>query len=259
MQPAQFFAILCNVKSVMTTPTALKKAQKADVKPDTLEEFFDAGAHYGLARSRRHPSTMDYIFGLKDGIEIIDLEKTKDLLDDALDFARELGEEQGQILWVTSKSEANRVIHNAAEALDHPYVTGRWIGGTLTNFDQIRGQVEKLEELEAKQESGELEKYTKKEQMLFDREIDRLKDKFGGIRSMTDKPAAVYMVDSKAEYIALQEARQNDIPVIGLCNVDCDINQVDYPIVANDGAVDSIRLFTHMIRDAYADSADISL
>lgn len=243
----------------MTTPTALKEAKKADVKPDTLEEFFEAGAHYGLARSRRHPSTMDYIYGLKDGIEIIDLEKTKDLLDDALEFARELGEEKGQILWVTSKSESNRIIHNAAEALDHPYVTDRWIGGTLTNFDQIRKQVDKLEELEAKKESGELEKYTKKEQMLFDRQINKLKEKFGGIRSMTDYPDAVYMVDTKSEDIALQEARQNDVPVIGLCNVDCDINQVDYPIVANDGAADSIRLFTHMVRDAYADAAGIDL
>lgn len=243
----------------MTTPTALQEAEKADVTPDTLEEFFEAGAHYGLARSRRHPSTMDYIYGLKDGIEIIDLEKTKNLLDDALEFARELGQEEKQILWVTSKNEANRIIHNAAAALDHPYVTGRWIGGTLTNFDQIRGQVDKLEEIEAKQESGELEKYTKKEQMLFDRQIDKLNEKFGGIRNMTDYPDAVFMVDTKAEDIALQEARQNDVPVIGLCNVDCDINQVDYPIVANDGAADSIRLFTHMIRDAYADAAGIDL
>lgn len=243
----------------MSTPTALQKATKADVKPETLEKYFEAGAHYGLARSRRHPSTMDYIYGLKEGIEIIDLEKTQRLLDDAIEFARQLGEEGEQIMWVTSKNEANRVIHNIAASLDHPYVTGRWIGGTLTNFDNIRSRVEKLDELESKRESGELEKYTKKEQMLFDREIDRLRDKFGGIRNMTDLPAAAFVVDTKAEDIALQEAKQKDVPVIGLCNVDCDINQVDYPIVANDGAIDSIRLFTQMIRDAYADGADITL
>jgi len=243
----------------MAIPTALQEAKKADVDPDTLERFFDAGAHYGLARSRRHPSTMDYIYGLKEGIEIIDLEKTKKLLENAKEFARSLGEEGEQILWITSKNEANRTIHNLAESVDHPYVTGRWIGGTLTNFDQIRSQVQKLEELETKKEAGELEKYTKKEQMLFDRQIDKLKEKFGGIRSLTDLPDAVFIVDTNAEENALQEARNENVPVIGLCNVDCDIDQVDYPIVANDGSQDSIRIFAQEIRDAYADGADITL
>jgi small subunit ribosomal protein S2 len=243
----------------MATPTALQKAERADVKPDTLKRFFAAGAHYGLARSRRHPSTMDYIYGLKDGIEIIDLEKTKKLLDDAKDFARSLGEEGGQILWATSKNEANRTIYNVAESIDHPHVTGRWIGGTLTNFGQIRSQVEKLEELETKKAAGELEKYTKKEQMLFDRQIDKLKEKFGGIRSLTDLPDAIFLVDTKAEDNALREARNEDVPVIGLCNVDCNIDQVDYPIVANDSSQDTIRIFTQAIRDGYADGADITL
>lgn len=243
----------------MPTPTALQEAKKADVQPGTLEEYFEVGAHYGLARSRRHPSTMDYIYGQKNGIEIIDLEKTKSLLDEAVAYARSLGEEGKQILWVTSKNEANRIIKHIAESLEHPYVTGRWIGGTLTNFDNIRSRVEKLEELETKKETGELEKYTKKEQVLFDREIDRLKEKFGGIRTMNDIPDAMFIVDTKAEDIALQEAQHNDVPVIGLCNVDCDINQVDYPIVANDGAQDSIRLFVQKICDAYADGAGITL
>ncbi len=243
----------------MPQATALQKAKKADVDPDMLEEMFDAGAHYGLSRSRRHPATMDYIYGLKNGIEIIDLEKTKTLLEEAKDFAEELGEEGEQILWVTSKSEANRIVRTLAESIDQPYVTGRWIGGTLTNFDNITGQVEKLEELEAKRESGELEKYTKKEQLLFEREINRLDRKFGGIRNMKEKPTALFIVDTEEEDIAVQEARQNDIPVIGLCNVDCDINQVQYPIVANDNSHESIRLFAQRIRDAYARGADITV
>lgn len=243
----------------MPQATALQKAKKAEVEPDMLEEMFEAGAHYGLSRSRRHPATMDYIYGLKDGIEIIDLEKTKALLEEAEDFAEELGEEGEQMLWVTSKNEANRIVRTLAESIDQPYVTGRWIGGTLTNFDNITGQVEKLEELEAKRESGELEKYTKKEQLLFEREIDRLDRKFGGIRNMKEKPSALFVVDTKEEDIAVQEAVQNDIPVIGLCNVDCDINQVQYPIVANDSSHESIRLFAQRIRDAYAQGADITV
>jgi small subunit ribosomal protein S2 len=119
--------------------------------------------------------------------------------------------------------------------------------------------VEKLEELETKKAAGELEKYTKKEQMLFDRQIDKLKEKFGGIRSLTDLPDAIFLVDTKAEDNALQEARNEDVPVIGLCNVDCNIDQVDYPIVANDSSQETIRIFTQAIRDGYADGADITL
>lgn len=243
--------------SKLPTPTALQEALKADVQPDTLETMFSIGAHYGLSRSRRHPSTMNYIFGIKNDIEVIDLEKTKALLDEAKEFAQKLGEEGEDILWVTGKNEANNTIKHIAESIDHPYMVERWIGGTLTNFDEIHSRVEKLEELETKRESGELEKYTKKEQMLFDREIERLQDKFGGIRDMDDLPAALFIVDTKAENIALQEARQNDIPVIGLCNVDCNIDEVDYPIVANDSNHESIRYFAQQIRDAYADAADI--
>ena len=238
---------------------ALQEAEKAEIADDDLQQFFSAGMHYGLARSKRHPSTMDYIFGLKDGIEIIDLEKTQDLLNQAEEFVRKLGEERKQILWVTSKNEANQIIMNVADSIDHPYVTGRWIGGTLTNFDNIRGRIDKLEELEADERSGELEKFTKKEQMLFAREMRRLNDKFGGIRSMTEKPAAVFVVDSAREDIAVSEANQNDIPVIAISNVDCDINALDYPIVANDTSQETIRLIAKRLRDAYADAGDITV
>lgn len=241
----------------MSQATAIQKAEKADVEPDQLEKMFSVGAHYGLSRRRRHPSTINYIYGLKDGVEIIDLEKTAKLLDDARQFASKLGEAGEQILWVTSKNEANRTVRTLAESIDQPYVIGRWIGGTLTNFDNIQGRVEKLEELEAKNESGELEKYTKKEQLLFEREIDRLNRKFGGIRSLHSLPAALFVIDSKAEEIAVAEARKNNIPIIALCNVDCNIDKIDYPIVANDGNQASIRLFAQEIRDAYANAADI--
>jgi small subunit ribosomal protein S2 len=138
-------------------------------------------------------------------------------------------------------------------------VTGRWIGGTFTNFDNIRGRIRHLDELEEKRASGELEKYTKKEQLLFEREIDRLIEKFGGIRDMTKIPAAIVVVDSKEEQIAVDEAHHADVPIVSLLNVDCDVNQIDYPIVANDGRADSIRYFLQLLRDAYARGADIAV
>lgn len=243
----------------MPKATALQRAKKADISPDTLQAMFSAGAHYGLARRRRHPSTMDYIFGLKDGVEIIDLEKTQALLNDATSFLEELGKEGESILFVTSKNEANSIVKNIADSINQPYVVGRWIGGTFTNFKNIRGRIRHLEELEEKRDSGELEKYTKKEQLLFEREMNRLKDKFEGIRNMTDKPAAIIVVDSKEEDIAIAEAQHDGVATVALCNVDCDINEIDYPIVANDGRAESIRFFLQQLRDAYAHGAGITI
>lgn len=243
----------------MPKATALQKAKKAKISSDDLKAFFDAGAHYGLARKRRHPSTMDYIFGLKDGVEIIDLEKTQALLNDAMAFVEELGKEGGSILFVTSKNEANSIVKNIAESINQPYVVGRWIGGTFTNFNNIRGRIRHMEDLESQRDSGELEKYTKKEQLLFEREIGRLEEKFGGIRKMTEKPAAIIVVDSKEEDIAITEAKQDGVSTVALCNVDCDINEIDYPIVANDSRAESIRLFLQQLRDAYAKGAGITV
>jgi small subunit ribosomal protein S2 len=239
----------------MPKATALQEAEKTNVSPDSMGEMFAAGAHYGLARSRRHPSTIDYIFGLKGGIEIIDLEKTQALLEDAEDFIHELGKEGQQVLFVTSKNEANDIVRTLSASIEQPFVIGRWIGGTFTNFNNIQGRIRHLDELEEKRDSGELEKYTKKEQLLFEREIDRLKEKFGGIRNMKKLPAAIIVVDSKNDAIAVEEAHQSDIPVVALSNIDCDINLIDYPIVANDARAASVRYFLEKLRDAYANGA----
>lgn len=228
--------------------TATKSKTSVD---SDIQEMFEVGAHYGQSKSRRHPSTIPFIYGMKNRKEIFDLEKTKEALDNALAFVEELGASGKQLLFVTSKHEANEVLRKGAESIDQPFVTGRWIGGTLTNFKNIRGRIEKLQELRKKQESGELEKYTKKEQLLLDREIDRLENKFGGIESMESFPGALFIIDTKEEEIAVAEAQQNDIPIIGVCSTDCNIDIIEYPIPANDAQRASVAYFVEKVVAAY--------
>lgn len=154
---------------------------------NAVENLFKAGAHFAYAKSRRHPSAKPFIFGVKNKVEIFDLEKTHVELEKAKDFVRKIGETGGQILFVTGKSEAKETVKNIASSLGMPYVAGRWIGGTITNFPEIRKRVTKLETLTAQKEKGELAKYTKKERLLIDRDIEKTKHKF--FRNSTNERA----------------------------------------------------------------------
>ncbi len=230
---------------------AAKTDTKTGVKmPKNIEEMFTAGAHFGFSRARRHPSFKNYIFGVKNETEIVDLEKTEALLKKAMDFVTALVKEKKTVLFVASKSEAKEIVKRAAESLNLPYVAGRWIGGTLTNFDQIKRRVARLEDLISKREKGELGKYTKKERLMFDREIENLLKFFGGIRNLTKIPDAIFIVDPKREYIAVEEAKKQGVPVIALASTDCDLKVVQYPIPANDAARSSIEYFTGKIVEA---------
>ncbi len=218
---------------------------------DTIDSMFKAGAHYGLVRSRRHPSAASYIFGVKNRVEIFDLEKTSALLDKTLAFVTTLAKEGKQILLVGSKNEARDAVGKAAQSLDLPVVTGRWIGGTLTNFSEIKKRVNRMETLLSEKEKGELARYTKKERLLIDKEIEKLQEMFLGIVSMKELPKAMFVVDSKKEAIAVEEARKMGIPVIALVSSDCDLDLVDYPIVGNDASLSSVAFFVEKFVDAY--------
>ncbi len=209
----------------------------------TVESMFEVGAHYGYAKSRRHPSTKPFIFGVKNGIELIDLEKTAKMLDDAKNVVNEIAKNGGQILFVGTKKEISSIIKDVALRVDQPYVSNRWIGGTLTNFGEIQKRVRRLEDLELQKEKGFLAKYTKKERLLIDRELEKLNERFGGIINMKSKPALVFIVDPQNEVSALKEALIENIPVVGLCNSDCDISNIQYPIVANDSSIKSVKFF----------------
>ena len=216
-----------------------------------VEAMFNAGAHFAYARSRRHPQVAPYIYGMKNNVEIFDLEKTSIMLKRARDFVRKLAQEGKQILFVGSKNEAQEIIKSAAQSLGMPYVAGRWIGGTFTNFGEIRKRVDKMEGTIEKREKGELSKYTKKERLLIDREVERLEKFFSGIRTMKERPAAIFVIDQKKEKIAVNEAKKQNIPVVSLSGSDCDLKEVEYPIPGNDSSMSSITFFVNEIAKSY--------
>lgn len=216
-----------------------------------IEEMFKVGAHYGYAKRRRHPSVIPFIFGIKNSVEIFDLEKTNQALEDAKKFVSELAAKGKMILFVSSKAEAKDAIKAAADSIQMPYVAGRWKGGTLTNFEEIRKRVIRLDDLTSKREAGELGKYTKKERLMIDREIESLEEGFAGLNLMTRLPDALFVVDAGHEEIAVREAGTLGIPVISLSNSDCDYTKIDYPIPGNDANRHSIAYFTNAISEAY--------
>jgi len=218
-----------------------------------IESMFKVGAHYGYSRTKRHPSFVPILFGAKDRVDIIDLEKTGSFLSSALEFIKKTAQENQTILFVGTKPEARRAIQEVIVPLGAPYVSLRWIGGTLTNLSEVRKRVARLEELQQKFDKEELEMYTKKERLLLERELNDLVRKFGGIVSMTHLPKVLCVVDPKNEHTALREAKIKNIPVVALAGTDCDIGAVTYPIPANDSAQPSIRFFMEKIAEAYKD------
>ncbi len=222
-----------------------------------IKTLFDAGAHFGYPRARRHPSASQYLFATKDRTDIFDLEETGRKLSTAAAFVASVAASGKYVLFVSGKNEALALVKDSAERVGAPYVAGRWIGGTLTNFKNIRKRIELLQKLTADRESGELDKYTKKERVLIDRDIDNLIARFGGLSNMTDLPGALFIVDTRHEDTAVQEANQMGIPVVGLSSSDCDFALVQYPIPANDTSVRTVSLVVNEMADAFSEGKKV--
>lgn len=220
-----------------------------------IEEMFKAGAQYGYQKSRRHPSTSPYIFGTKNGIDIINIEKSYELLSKALEEVTALAASGKTILFVGTKPEAKQEITEVALLLGMPYVSERWVGGALTNFPEIKKRIFKLLDLREQKEKGELEKYTKKERLLISKEMEDMTKNFQGLTSITKTPDAMIVIDPKKELIAVTEANKMNIPVIALMNTDCNLKTVKYPVVSNDASVSSISFFLKYIKEAYTKGA----
>jgi small subunit ribosomal protein S2 len=229
----------------------MSKNSEMTAENKNIEALFNAGAHFGFVKSRRHPTVSSYIFGVKNRVEIFNLEKTEPLLADALEYVKKLATEKKTILFVGGKSEAKKAIRKAGDSLNRPYVAGRWVGGTVSNFVEIKKRIEKLLDLTSKREKGELGKYTKKERLLIDREIDRLDTLFTGLIPLNKAPDVIFIVDSKREHNAFAEALDAKIPVIALCGSDCDISKINYPIVANDASLSSVNYIVDQVIEAY--------
>ena len=216
----------------------------------TKEALASAGLQYGYSRTRRHPSVKPFIEGNHNGVDFINLDSTAEQLNDAITFLKSVQGAGKTILFVGVKPEIRQMIKEVALSLNAPYVAERFIGGTLTNFPQIKKRIEKLHDLLKKKETGELAVYTKKEQLLIQRDIDRLDRDFGGISSLTNIPSAIVMIDSRHEDMCVKEAKILHIPVVALCNTDCTIEGIEYPIVGNDGSVSSVRFVLESIKNA---------
>jgi small subunit ribosomal protein S2 len=217
----------------------------------SIESMFASGAHFGLGKSRRHPTISKFIFGTKNGTDILDLEKTQATLEKAKEFIASLAKDSKTILFVGGKKEAFMSIRNSAGLEGMPYVDGRWIGGTISNFPQIRKRIDRYEKLTTDREKGELAKYTKRERMLIDKEIASLEKMFLGIVSMKKIPDALFVIDPRKERIAVKEALDFNIPVVALCGSDCNITDITHPIIGNDSSKASIQYFIDEVTKAY--------
>ena len=220
--------------------------------PDTatIKQLLEAGAHFGHQTSRWHPRMKNYIFTKRNGIHIIDLEKTAVMLDKACAFVREVVAEGGTILFVGTKKQAQESVEEETKRCGMYYVNQRWLGGTLTNFSTIQARVDYLVRLEDQQARGELGHLSKKEVLKLGEEISRLNRQMGGFKEMTSLPSAMFIIDPIKDNIALTEARRVGIPVVAVVDTNCNPDDIDYPIPANDDAIRAIRLICSKIADA---------
>jgi len=232
--------------------TAAKKPKKLTVKvelPD-VKQLLEAGAHFGHAVKRWNPKMADYIYAEKNGIHIFDLFKTVEELEKACNFMQEAAAKGKRIVFLGTKSQAIEVVKREAERVGVAYVINRWIGGTLTNWEQIKSRVDLLKEMKEKMEKGEYEKYTKKEQVLKNREIERLERMYGGLVGLSNRPEVLFIVDPHREKTAVKEARDTGVTVVALADTNADPDLIDYIIPANDDALKSVRLIVETVAKA---------
>src|ERR1700761_3839909 len=219
----------------------------------TIRQLLDSGVHFGHQTRRWNPKMKRFILTERSGSHIIDLQQSLAHIDKTYDYVKETVAHGGTILYVGTKKQAQEVIAEQATRVGMPYVNQRWLGGMLTNFQTVFKRLQRLKELEARQQAGWEGVATKKEQLMLTREMTKLDRSLGGIREMTKVPSAVWIVDTKKEHIAVGEARKLNIPVVAILDTNCDPDEVDYPIPGNDDAIRSAALLTKVVAEACAD------
>ena len=215
-----------------------------------MKQLLEAGVHFGHQTKRWDPKMAEYIYQARNGIHIIDLQKTSKKIDEAYAFVREISEEGKNILFVGTKKQAQECVKEAAEKCGMYYVNQRWLGGMLTNFKTIRTRVERLKKLEAMEQDGTFDVLPKKEVATLRNEMEKLEKNLGGIRDMKEMPGAMFVVDPKNERIAVLEAKKLNIPVVGLVDTNCNPEDVDYAIPGNDDAIRAVKLIADVVANA---------
>lgn len=217
-----------------------------------IDRLFAAGSHFGFKKSRRHPSMRPFLFGTKEGNDIFDLEHSAALLEEAKEALKQAGSEGKTVLFVGTKEEASRLVRAAAEKAETPYVTNRWVGGMITNWSEIKKRLNRLAELVTMGETGELErKYTKKERVMINRELQKLIHNFGGIRELDRIPDMMLIVDARHDNLAVKEAKEKELPIVAIMSSDNDAKEVEHPVVVNDTLQSSINLALNELTAAY--------
>ena len=215
-----------------------------------MKQLLEAGVHFGHQTRRWDPKMAEYIFQARNGIHIIDLQKTSKKIDEAYEFIKEVSEEGKDILFVGTKKQAQECVKEAAEACGMYYIDQRWLGGMLTNFGTIQKRIQRLKDLEAMEQDGTFDVLPKKEVILLKKEMEKLERNLGGIKEMNKMPGVMFVVDPKKERIAILEARKLNIPVVGLIDTNCNPEDVDYVIPGNDDAIRAVKLITTVMANA---------
>lgn len=216
----------------------------------TLMELLEAGAHFGHKKERSHPKAKEYIFTLREGVYVIDLDKTKAYLEKALTFLKQQASLGKTILFVGTKRQAKELIKTVAGSTNMPYINRRWLGGTLTNFTTIRRNLQNLESLENQTKSPDFQKITKKEQKMVNDKLTKLIDTFGGVRAMKNLPDVIFVVDANKEKLAVTEANITEIPLVAIADTDANPDEIQYPIPANDDAPKTLELLMGLVEKA---------
>jgi len=224
------------------------------IKIPSIEEMLKAGLHFGHRTSKWHPKMEPFIFTSRNGIHILDLIKTREKLELALDFISKTVEQGKVILFVGTKAQVKKPLKSAAEEVDMPYVSGKWLGGLLTNFNVIKRSIKKYQDLLEKKKTGKLDKYTKKERLDFDREILKLEEKVGGLVNLTKLPDVLFVWDVKKEKTAIVEAKKKNIPLVAVCDTNTNPKDINYIIPANDDATKGVKLILKLVKETIAEA-----
>jgi len=219
-------------------------------KMPTLLELLKAGAHFGHQKSRWHPKMEQYLFGSRNGVHIIDLEKSLVEIEKAYEYVKSLAANGKLILFVGTKRQSREIIQKAAESCEMPYATERWIGGLLTNFDEVKKRLKKYSQMKEEVRTGEVEKYTKKEQVEFRKELEKMDVYLSGLVRLEKMPEAVYIADMRTEKTAIAEAQKTGVKIVGVCDSNVNPEKADYIIPANDDAVNAIRILADLMAEA---------